>query len=105
MEMPLAAALKDHMEESAEAEVDVVVAEEGISIHKLRFVLTGRGLSVTDRGEGSLQADHMGFRQRTEKIPDRYLVRVDAEENLNEFYKMTDLGGGEWGATYGRIGE
>lgn len=99
----LAAALKDHMEESTEAEVDVL-SDAGVSIHKLRFVLTGRGLSVTDRGEGACRPT-VGFQQRTERIPDRYLVRVDAEENLNEFYKMTDLGGGEWGATYGRIGE
>ena len=98
MEMPLAAALKDHMEESAEAEIGDVVAEEGISIHKLRFVLTGRGLSVTDRGEGACRPT-IGISAEDRKNPDRYLVRVDAEENLNEFYKMTDLGGGEWGAT------
>lgn len=45
------------------------------------------------------------FQKRTEKIPDRYLIIVDPARNLNNYYKMTDLGGGEWGATTGRIGE
>lgn len=99
----LAAVLEENMEESAEAEVEVLSKAWG-SIHKIRFVSTGRGSSATDRGEGTLRPV-VRFRQRTEKIQDRYLVRVDPGENLNEFYKMTDLGGGEWGATYGRIGE
>lgn len=99
----LAAVLEENMEESAEAEVEVLSEAWG-SIHKIRFVSTDRGFSVTDRGEGTFRPA-VRFRQRTEKIPDRYLVRVDPGENLNEFYKMTDLGGGEWGATYGRIGE
>lgn len=98
----LAAALKNNMEESTEAEVNVL-SEVGEFIHRMKFISTSRGFSLTDRVEGAYKPT-VKFRQRTEKIPDRYLVRVDAEENLNEFYKMTDLGGGEWGATYGRIG-
>lgn len=99
----LAKAMEWNIDEGTEVVIDVLT-DQGVSVHRLKMFQIGGSYTVTDRVEGTYKPT-MKFLPRTEKIPDRYLVLVDAEENLNEFYKMTDLGGGEWGATHGRIGE
>lgn len=99
----LAEVLKKYLEARAEAEVEVL-SDEGDSIHRLKILSVNGEYTVTERAEGTHKPT-VAFVKRTEKIPERYLIQVDARNNRNEFYKMTDLGGGEWGATHGRIGE
>lgn len=81
-----------------------VCSEDGIPLHCLKIIITNGEATVSDRVEGSYRPS-VPFKKRTGKLPDKYLILVDAEQNKNEFYKMSDMGGGEWSATYGRVGE
>lgn len=81
-----------------------VCSEDDIPIHRLRINVVNGDCTVTDRVEGTFRPS-IPFKGRTEKLPDKYLILVDADQNKNEFYKMSDMGGGEWSATYGRVGE
>lgn len=101
----LAKALEKYIKTYAHAEADVEVrTEDDIPLHRLKIVYLNGECSVTDRIAGTYKPS-IPFRKRSEKLPDKYLILVDAEKNKNEFYKMTDSGGGEWSATNGRIGE
>lgn len=81
-----------------------VYSEDDIPLHCLKINATNGDCTVSDRGEGAYRPS-IPFKARTEKLPDKYLILVDAEKNKNEYYKMSDIGGGEWSATYGRVGE
>ena len=50
-------------------------------------------------------APDFGFQKRTERLPDVYLINVDPSKNLNDYYKIADIGAGKFAATSGRIGE
>lgn len=100
--MALADALSGMLDPDTEAHV-YVSSENGISFHVLKAAPGASGYVISDRDSG--RPPLLRFKKRTEKIPDRYLIIVDAARNLNDCYKMTDLGGGTWGATNGRIGE
>lgn len=81
-----------------------VCSEDGIPLHCLKINAVNGDCTVSDRVEGTYRPA-IPFKARTEKLPDKYLIMVDAGQNKNEYYKMSDMGGGEWSATYGRVGE
>ena len=90
---------------------NVGVDTESISIlsservlHKLLIMPSSDGFYFTDHGDGCIPPAFT-FVKREQKLSERYLILVDPERNKNEFYKMQDMGAGEWGATSGRIGE
>lgn len=91
--------LKEHI--SADFEV---CSEEDIPLHRLKLSVVNGECTISDRVDGTYRPA-VPFKRRTEKLPDKYLILVNADQNKNEFYKMSDMGGGEWSATYGRIGE
>lgn len=91
--------LREHI--SADFEV---CSEDGIPLHCLKINAVNGDCTVSDRVEGAYRPS-IPFKARTEKLPDKYLIMVDAGQNKNEYYKMSDMGGGEWSATYGRVGE
>lgn len=100
--MALADTLSGILDPDTEARI-YVSSEEGVNLHVLKAAPGSSGYVISDRDSG--RPPLLRFKKRTEKIPDRYLIIVDAARNLNDCYKMTDLGGGTWGATSGRIGE
>lgn len=75
----------------------------GTVLQELEAGPTPGGYAVRDINPETFR--QLSFQKRTHKIPDRYFIIVDPEKNLNDYYKTTDLGGGEWGSTSGRIGE
>lgn len=81
-----------------------VCSEHDIPLHLLKISTANGDCIVSDRMQGTYRPS-IPFKKRTEKLPDKYLILVNADENKNEFYKMGDMGGGEWSATYGRVGE
>lgn len=87
-----------------QAEAIIEVSDNNKVVHRLALTYKEGECYISDWGEMNLRPT-VEFKRRTEKLPDRYLIIVDAGRNRNEFYKMCDLGGGEWGATTGRIGE
>lgn len=99
----LANVIDKYMKEHADADVEVC-SEDDIPLHRLKISFLNGECSVTDRMEDTYRPS-IPFMVCLEKLPDKYLILVDADKNKNEYYKMTDLGGGEWSATYGRIGE
>lgn len=99
----LADVIKRYLKECTEADIDVS-SEDGKLLHRLKITFIKGECTVTDRIENAFKPS-ISFQERTEKLPDKYLILVNPEQNKNEFYKMSDLGGGEWSATYGRIGE
>lgn len=99
----LAKVMEMYMRGHVDTDVEIC-SEDEIPLHRLKITYSNGECSVTDR-MGDAYKPSIPFMKRSEKLPDKYLILVDAEKNKNEFYKMTDLGGGEWSATYGRIGE
>lgn len=81
-----------------------ICSEDGIPLHCLKINAVNGDCTVSDRVEGTYRPA-IPFKARTGKLPDKYLIMVDADQNKNEYYKMSDIGGGEWSATYGRVGE
>lgn len=75
----------------------------GAVLQQLQADPSSRGYAIKDANPELFR--HLSFKKRTERIPDRYFIIVDPARNLNDYYKTTDLGGGEWGSTSGRIGE
>lgn len=99
----LAEAVRDYMERKISAEA-TITNDHGMVIHRLLIVPKGGSVMVTEHGAGAIALSHK-FTQSPEKLPEKYLVMVNPQQNNNKFYRMVDLGGGEWGAFYGRIGE
>lgn len=96
-------AIRDYMERKISAEA-AIRNDDGAVIHRLLIVPKGGSVMVTENGAGAMVLSHK-FAHSLEKLPEKYLVMVNPEQNNNKFYRMVDLGRGEWGAFYGRIGE
>lgn len=99
----LAAVMEPFLKQRISADFEVY-SEDDIPLHCLKINTTNGDCTVSDRVEGAYRPS-IPFKARTEKLPDKYLILVDADQNKNEYYKMSDIGGGEWSATYGRVGE
>lgn len=83
----------------------VTVSSDGEIVHRLMVVPKGKGsILVTDNGLDAMPLSSH-FRESKDILPEKYLVMVNPERNNNKFYRMVDLGNGEWGAYYGRVGE
>ena len=83
---------------------EVSVFHDGELIHRLLIVPKGGAVMVTENGAGTKPLSFR-FAVNTVPLPEKYLIMVNPEHNNNKFYRMADLGGGKWGAFYGRIGE
>lgn len=99
----VAKAISDYMERKISVEAEIK-NDYGLTIHRLLVVPKGGSVMVTENGAGAMALSHK-FTQGSEKLPGKYLVMVNPKQNNNKFYRMVDLGRGEWGAFYGRIGE
>lgn len=99
----VADAMKEYMENRTSAEV-TIENDGGTVIHRLLIVPKGGSVMVTENGAGAMVLSHK-FAVNPMKLPEKYLVMVNPDHNNNKFYRMVDLGQGQWGAYYGRIGE
>lgn len=100
----LAKALAPTIQAKANA-MATVTDDNGSVIHRLAIVPKAGSVMVTENGVGTMPLQTGVFQTNATAFPEKYLIMVNAERNNNKFYRMSDLGGGKWGAFYGRIGE
>lgn len=98
----VAGAIAEYVENRMAAAVEMDL--DGRCIHRLLIVPKGDGVMVTEKGAGATPLSFT-FAINKEPLQEKYLIMVNPEKNNNKFYQMVDLGGGQWGAFYGRVGE
>lgn len=100
--LALAETIRQYMIDGTGAMVEVF-DDSDLLIHCLMVVPKGGSVMVTENGAGTKPLS-ITFPVNQNKLPDKYLVMVNAEHNNNKFYRLSDLGNGQCGAYYGRIG-
>lgn len=90
----------------ARENVTAFVYREGDAnpIHQIAVVPRKDSVFISDNVDCCFPLS-FSFIADKERLPERYLIMVNADRNNNKFYRMVDLGNNEWGAYYGRIGE